>query len=189
MITPSILKRGTTGVSDGLPALTEPYLTRPDKTYPTPDPYIGSPRYPADHALPKEGNAPVAPRQTSDQRAPAQAPAMTPAPKPDGNVAGTSIGPGSLAADFAERAYRDAAGPEAGDVRQQLGAARYGRARSCESCHRAAAGSREAGADDRRLRRRKLPHRSRPRSRKSTRPLNAPPKRRASRSARRPTPN
>ena len=82
MITPSILKRGSTGVSDGLPALTEPYLARPDKTYPTPDPYVGSPRYPADHALPKEGNAPVAPRQTSDQATPTQTPAMTPASKP-----------------------------------------------------------------------------------------------------------
>ena len=80
MITPSILKRGSTGVSDGLPALTEPYLARPDKTYPTPDPYIGSPRYPADRPLPKEGNAPVAPRQTSDQ--PTPTPTMTPAPKP-----------------------------------------------------------------------------------------------------------
>ena len=144
MITPSILKRGSTGVSDGLPALTEPYLERPDKTYPTPDPYIGSPRYPADQALPKEGNAPVAPRQTSDQPTPDDDAGS----EADDNIAGTSTGPGSLAADFAERACRDAAGPQAGDVRQQLGAARCGNARSGESHHRGAAGSREAGPDD-----------------------------------------
>ena len=47
MITPTIIKKGQMGVSEGLPSLVEPYLGRPDKTYPNPDPYTGSPRYPA----------------------------------------------------------------------------------------------------------------------------------------------
>ena len=44
MITPSIIKKGQMGVSEGLPSLVEPYLSRPDKTYPSPDPFTGSPR-------------------------------------------------------------------------------------------------------------------------------------------------
>ena len=59
MITPTIIKRGQMGVSQGLPALAEPYLARPDKTYPNPDPYTGSPRYPADQPQPREGNGPA----------------------------------------------------------------------------------------------------------------------------------
>jgi pilus assembly protein CpaC len=58
MITPSIIKKGQMGVSEGLPSLVEPYLGRPSQTYPNPDPYTGSPRYPADRPQPREGNAP-----------------------------------------------------------------------------------------------------------------------------------
>jgi pilus assembly protein CpaC len=47
MITPQIVRRGSTGVSQGLPALVEPYLTAPKKTVPSPAPYTGSPVYPA----------------------------------------------------------------------------------------------------------------------------------------------
>jgi pilus assembly protein CpaC len=47
MITPQILRRNSTGVSEGLPSLVEPYLGAPDKTRPNPEPYVGSPRYPA----------------------------------------------------------------------------------------------------------------------------------------------
>ena len=32
MITPTIIKKGQMGVSEGLPSLVEPYLARPDKT-------------------------------------------------------------------------------------------------------------------------------------------------------------
>ena len=79
MITPSIIRKGQMGVSEGLPSLVEPYLRRPDKTYPNPDPFTGSPRYPADRPKPNEGNAP-APRSSSDN-APAAAP-VTAAPAP-----------------------------------------------------------------------------------------------------------
>ena len=46
MITPTIIKKGQPGVSEGLPSPVEPYLDRPNKTYPNPDAYTGSPRYP-----------------------------------------------------------------------------------------------------------------------------------------------
>jgi len=46
MITPQIVRRGSMGVSEGLPSLVEPYLGAPSKTLPTPAPYVGSPRYP-----------------------------------------------------------------------------------------------------------------------------------------------
>jgi len=46
MITPQIVRRGSTGVSEGLPSAVEPYLGAPKKTMPQPAPYTGSPRYP-----------------------------------------------------------------------------------------------------------------------------------------------
>ena len=72
MITPTIIKRGEMGVSQGLPALTEPYLPRPEKTYPNPDPFTGSPRYPADQPQPREGNGAASPqpRQGAVQQMP-----------------------------------------------------------------------------------------------------------------------
>ena len=81
MITPSIVKKGQMGVSEGLPSLVEPYLKRPDKTYPSPDPFTGSPRYPADQPQPREGNsAPAQPRQGAAQPMP-QPPATAPGQK------------------------------------------------------------------------------------------------------------
>src|SRR4051794_27544677 len=46
MITPQIVRRGSTGVSAGLPQPVEPYLSAPSKSTPQPAPYTGSPRYP-----------------------------------------------------------------------------------------------------------------------------------------------
>ena len=46
MITPTIVRRGQSGVSEGLPSLVEPFLEAPKKTLPVPDAYVGSPRYP-----------------------------------------------------------------------------------------------------------------------------------------------
>jgi hypothetical protein len=94
MITPTILKKGQMGVSEGVPSLVEPYLKRPDKTYPSPDPYTGSPRYPADQPKYNEGNGQAAtqPRGVAQQApqplapvtttAPAQKPAAAPTPAP-----------------------------------------------------------------------------------------------------------
>ena len=77
MITPTIVRRGQAGVSEGLPNIVEPYLGRPDKTHPSPDAYVGSPRYPANQPQPNEGNAkgrpttdaPAGPGQTTGEGA------------------------------------------------------------------------------------------------------------------------
>jgi pilus assembly protein CpaC len=88
MITPQIIRKGQMGVSEGLPSLVEPYLKRPDKTYPNPDPFTGSPRYPADQPKYNEGNGPAAtqPRPGTAQMpqplAPVTTPATAPAQKP-----------------------------------------------------------------------------------------------------------
>lgn len=47
MITPQILRRGSTGASEDLPAMVEPFLGAPDRPLPPPAPYTGSPRYPS----------------------------------------------------------------------------------------------------------------------------------------------
>jgi len=90
MITPSIIRKGQMGVSEGLPSLVEPYMKRPDQTYPNPDPFTGSPRYPADRPQPREGNAPPAQpsRSGNDTQAPAQKPANA-APVPSRPISQT----------------------------------------------------------------------------------------------------
>jgi pilus assembly protein CpaC len=56
MVTPTIVRRGSTGVSQGLPALVEPYLNAPGKTLPPPAPYTGSPRHPSTAPAPRPGS-------------------------------------------------------------------------------------------------------------------------------------
>lgn len=75
MITPTVVRQNSTGVSEGLPSLVEPYLAKPDKTYPNPAPYTGSPRYAPDHS-PKGGSA-TQPNQ--DEQTPSTATAPVPA--------------------------------------------------------------------------------------------------------------
>ena len=71
MVTPQILRRDSTGASEGLPTLVEPFLGAPSKPVPQPAPYVGSPRYPANQPAPRGANAP----------APAPAPSVShPAP-------------------------------------------------------------------------------------------------------------
>jgi pilus assembly protein CpaC len=70
MITPVIIRKGQMGVSEGLPSLVEPYLGPPDRTYPNPDAYVGSPRYPTNQPAPHGGR----------EEAPAPAPAQPVAP-------------------------------------------------------------------------------------------------------------
>ena len=65
MITPTIVRRGSTGVSQGLPAAVEPYLGAPSKSMPQPAPYVGSPRYPADPQARPAGGQEAAPRVES----------------------------------------------------------------------------------------------------------------------------
>jgi pilus assembly protein CpaC len=58
MITPQIVRRGSSGVSEGLPSAVEPYLGAPTNPRPQPAPYVGSPRYPV-----RGGSAPSAASQ------------------------------------------------------------------------------------------------------------------------------
>ena len=84
MITPTIIRRGQTGVSAGLPSPVEPYMTAPEKTVANPDPYVGSPRYPVEKPTTKavSGEAPAAtamsaaapPAAAPETAAPAAAP-------------------------------------------------------------------------------------------------------------------
>jgi pilus assembly protein CpaC len=77
MITPQIVRRGSTGVSQGLPAAVEPYLAPVAKPIAQPSPYVGSPRSPVGGDAPAA--APAGPRR-DDAPAPAvKAAAVMPA--------------------------------------------------------------------------------------------------------------
>jgi pilus assembly protein CpaC len=89
MITPQIIRRGSTGVSQSLPTAVEPYLGAPSKSIPQPAPYVGSPRYPAAGTTPSTAprreaqDAPAAATQpvpTTVPVTPAVTPAQTTAP-------------------------------------------------------------------------------------------------------------
>ena len=67
MITPTIIKKGQMGVSEGLPSLVEPYLAAARQDLSEPDPYTGSPRYPADQAEAEGRQRAHAPRQGAAQ--------------------------------------------------------------------------------------------------------------------------
>jgi pilus assembly protein CpaC len=79
MITPQVLRRNSTGVSQGLPNLVEPFLTAPPKTYPPPPPYVGSPREGAAQPPKKDDAAQAQPAPATAVAAPPPA-AATPAP-------------------------------------------------------------------------------------------------------------
>jgi pilus assembly protein CpaC len=105
MITPHIVRRGSTGVSQGLPTIQEPFMGAPSKRLPQPDAYTGSPRYPGSNQQPRSGGgqAPLAddsmtPPQSASQPAPApqSAPqsmpqAVTPAPSNVAPFANASV--------------------------------------------------------------------------------------------------
>lgn len=69
MVTPTIVRRGSTGVSPGLPSLVEPFLAPNAKPLAQPSPYVGSPVYPVG------GGQTPAPAPT-----PAAVPAVAPPP-------------------------------------------------------------------------------------------------------------
>jgi pilus assembly protein CpaC len=84
MVTPIIVRRDSTGVSQGLPSLVEPFLGPPSKTLPQPDPYTGSPRHPVTQ---KQNPAPA------PVPAPAPAPSPAPAPAPQALAPGEALVP------------------------------------------------------------------------------------------------
>jgi pilus assembly protein CpaC len=76
MVTPIIVRRDSTGVSQGLPSLVEPFMGPNNKPLPQPEPYTGSPRYPAN---PKQSPAPAPAPSPSPAPAPVPPPAAAPA--------------------------------------------------------------------------------------------------------------
>ncbi|HEY2432657.1 MAG TPA: type II and III secretion system protein family protein [Vicinamibacterales bacterium] len=92
MITPTIVRRGSTGVSEGLPNLVEPFINAPSKPMPPPPPYTGSPRYPTTQQPSKPGGAPHGEPTASSQ---AQAQTL-PAPPPPPAVAAAPQGAAAL---------------------------------------------------------------------------------------------
>ena len=91
MVTPTIVRRGSTGVSQGLPSLVEPYMGPVAKPLPSPAPYVGSPMYPAggggnnnnDAAQQRPANKPQSNGGGTPQAqsTPAAAPMTSPAPQ------------------------------------------------------------------------------------------------------------
>ncbi len=82
MITPYIVRRGSHGVSEGLPNLVDPYLGPPSRSIAPPPAYVGSPRYGGVQPQTETANQPAkAPVQQAAPAAPAQraAPAERPA--------------------------------------------------------------------------------------------------------------
>jgi pilus assembly protein CpaC len=89
MITPTIIRKGSTGVSEGLPSLVEPYLGAPEKTHQNPTPWVGSPRYPANQPAPRPGG-------TNDEASQPQPQAAAPAAaRPAGMAAQPASKPAS----------------------------------------------------------------------------------------------
>ena len=100
MITPTIIRRGQMGVSEGLPSLVEPYLGPENKRHPNPDPYLGSPRYPVNQSKPAGGdnNAPApapGPQASGSSKSPVPSravgqqpsgPTMTPSSRPESSM-------------------------------------------------------------------------------------------------------
>lgn len=80
MITPQIVRRGSTGVSAGLPSIVEPYMAAPKKPMSQPAPYVGSPRYPTNGSQPPAAGAPR--RDDAPVSQPSAQPQVTPAPAP-----------------------------------------------------------------------------------------------------------
>src|SRR5436190_3445528 len=113
MITPVIVRRGSTGVSSGLPAAVEPYLAAPQKTIPQPAPYVGSPAFPP--AQPSssptrpggdQAAAPVQPAPVTTPAPVSSTPAL--APKPAAHAASAPEAPAAKADSKAEARDREA---------------------------------------------------------------------------------
>ncbi|MDQ3417966.1 MAG: hypothetical protein M3541_04180, partial [Acidobacteriota bacterium] len=90
MVTPTIVRRGSTGVSSGIPSLVEPFLGPNEKPLAPPAPYVGSPLYPVNPSavpVPATQPAPTAPRVPDPVAStPIQSPAAMPPAKPSAPV-------------------------------------------------------------------------------------------------------
>ena len=105
MITPTIVRRGSVGVSESLPSIVEPYLGAPSKTMPQPAPYVGSPRHPVTPGKtpggkdPEPSDAPATSAPVSTMAQPAiQAAPSAPQPMPTPQPAPVKTAPAQAAA-------------------------------------------------------------------------------------------
>ncbi len=101
MITPTIVRKGSMGASEGLPSTIEPFLGTPDKRLPAPPPYTGSPRYPANQPVPRDGTMSEAAQPAPLPPAGTSAPANASAPAPTTTVGATSAPPAARTAPAA----------------------------------------------------------------------------------------
>jgi pilus assembly protein CpaC len=99
MITPTIIRKGSMGVSEGLPSPVVPFLGAPEHRLPPQAPYTGSPRYPANAPQPRDSNMTGASQPAA---APANAAATRPAANAPVNGVATPV-PGSNASAPAAR--------------------------------------------------------------------------------------
>ena len=110
MITPTIVRKGSMGVSEGVPSAIEPYLGAPKKTLPQPEPWKGSPRYPANQPpTAQKGTQDPAPQPGApavQQAVPAQP--TSPAPQ----VSDVQAAVASTAAKVEQHAMAPAPAPE-----------------------------------------------------------------------------
>jgi pilus assembly protein CpaC len=79
MVTPQIVRRGSTGASEGIPSLVEPFMPANDKPIAPPDPYVGSPLYPVQGRSAAPSPVPAPSPATPQPAAPAAQQAAPPA--------------------------------------------------------------------------------------------------------------
>lgn len=116
MVTPTIVRRGSTGVSSGIPNLVEPFLGPNEKPIAPPAPYIGSPLYPvnpagtpAPAARPVTAPAQTAPAQPAPQTQPVRAPVpSTPIQAPAALPAAPAAAPAAPVMSEKERKFIEA---------------------------------------------------------------------------------
>jgi pilus assembly protein CpaC len=100
MITPTIIRKGQMGVSEGLPSLIEPYMGTPDKSLPNPGAYVGSPRYPVNKAAPRSGSEndaqAVEPKAVAPATRTAQPTASAPKPTVSTPAAPSAVTPSAV---------------------------------------------------------------------------------------------
>jgi len=100
MITPTIVRKGSVGVSQSLPNIVEPYMGAPKKVLPSPAPYVGSPKFPVTPTTP--GSDPRREPQPQDPAASAA--------QPTANTTGTNSTAQSMANTPAATATPQASG-------------------------------------------------------------------------------
>jgi pilus assembly protein CpaC len=145
MITPTILRRGSTGVSPKLPDLVEPYMPPATKTLPSPAPW--NPGAPSAQAqVPTQLVQPVAQPAAPRVSAPAVAQAPAPAPPPASAPAPVMTKAQREAAEKAQRRQREQAAKDMEAARKREAEAQKLAAENAKLEARKAAEDKKRGA-------------------------------------------